>query len=438
MRFFSQLIIFCLLLFSFVEASNWAVLLSAFDKYKNYSITSVVCRAYAILRRNGFDKDHIIYMSFTDNFDSEENPFPGKIFTSPSEGEGEDFAAECRDFIDYKDKDVTAQIYMNILTNNAAAVTKATGIENPKVLNSTENDNVFLYYMDHGSSGSVSVGKTELTKEQMFSTINKMWYSNMYKKLVIYFEACYSGSMFDTFPENRDVFIMTSADSRHFANMASCPPYDSVNGTHLYTCLSGVFDDAWENLITNEGSEKTLEDVYNSIYATVSNVSDQNPQLFGCVDRMKNELLSDFIGHINITKTSIQRKNSNLQGIVPVSDVPVHLLKWKLIRQNINTNSLIEKQKKIEDEYYKEIIQRIHQDIYIKRLLVSLFSEYIVDIAMNYTLSSDITCVQQISQIIHKTCNYEYPFTQEHINALHYICQFSSISQIQIYFEEQC
>ena len=94
-------IVFTILL-SIATADKWALLVSGDYGWSNYCITSTVCRGFDILHRAGIAEDHIVYLGFNDIFENEYNPFPGQIFTDPSEGPGMDYGAECRPHIDYQ------------------------------------------------------------------------------------------------------------------------------------------------------------------------------------------------------------------------------------------------------------------------------------------------------------------------------------------------
>ena len=143
--------LFLIALLSVATADKWALFVSGNNGWYNYCITSTICRGYDILHRAGVAEDHIVYLGFNDVFDSPNNPFPGQIFTDQSEGPGVDYAAECRPHIDYPDKMVSAELFMSVLSGDKETTTKLTGIENPKVIESTAEDTVFVYYMDHGA-----------------------------------------------------------------------------------------------------------------------------------------------------------------------------------------------------------------------------------------------------------------------------------------------
>ena len=151
-------ILLVIALLSIATADKWALFVSGYNGYSNYCITSTICRGYDIIHDAGIPEDHVVYMGFTDVFEHSKNPYPGKIFTDISDGPGVDYAPGCRYHMDYTDKQVTAELFMATLSGDKAKVTELTGIENPRVIESTSEDSIFVYYMDHGANGFCQVG----------------------------------------------------------------------------------------------------------------------------------------------------------------------------------------------------------------------------------------------------------------------------------------
>ena len=162
--------------------ANWAVLVAGSNTYSNYRHQSDVFHAYQILTRNNFDPEHIITLAYDDIAKNIKNPFKGKVFNKPTgKDEGVDVYAGVK--IDYSGKDVTPTIFENVLTGNKTAV-HGKGTE--RVLESTSEDNVFLYFADHGAPGLIAFPSAYLHSDVLMSTFDKM--KGNYKKLVFYLE----------------------------------------------------------------------------------------------------------------------------------------------------------------------------------------------------------------------------------------------------------
>ena len=66
------------------------------------------------------------------------------------------------------------------------------------MLKSTEESNVFVYYSDHGNTGLIAMPEGgNVYADRLTEVLTDMHKRAMYKELVFYLEACYSGSMFE-------------------------------------------------------------------------------------------------------------------------------------------------------------------------------------------------------------------------------------------------
>ena len=177
----------------------------------------------------GVKPENIIYMTYYSDVYSDQNPFKGMVFTDPAETTDGDWAKYgCFDHVDYTDKDINAEVFLAILSGDAAKVTELTGKENPKVLAATEEDTVFTFFIDHGNDGIILVGKDDVTDKQLIESLKTAHEKKIYGKWVWFMEACHSGSMFRDLPADWNIYAMTSADADHNAKMANCPPKDVV------------------------------------------------------------------------------------------------------------------------------------------------------------------------------------------------------------------
>ncbi len=64
--------------------------------------------------------------------------------------------------------------------------------------------------------------------------------------MVIYIEACESGSMFENILEkNLNIYGVSAANSEESSWGAYCAPDDSVNGVEIGSCLGDLFSVNW-------------------------------------------------------------------------------------------------------------------------------------------------------------------------------------------------
>ncbi|EAY07223.1 Clan CD, family C13, asparaginyl endopeptidase-like cysteine peptidase [Trichomonas vaginalis G3] len=186
-----------------VSAENWAVIMAGSKTYKNYRHQADAFQMYQILRSRGFKKDHIILMAYDDIVDCDENPYPGyvyniKKYVSVYPG---------RKNIDYRGENVTAWNFYNVLTGK-----KVPGLP---VLRSTEEDNVFVYYNDHGFKGYLCApaGGHHINGWEIKEVVDLMEQKGMFGKLFIAIEACYSGSVSKLFKGRDNIAVLSAANS---------------------------------------------------------------------------------------------------------------------------------------------------------------------------------------------------------------------------------
>ena len=414
-------------LLSIAMADKWALFVSGNNGYYNYCITSTICRGYDILHDAGVAEDHMVYLGFNDVFDSPSNPFPGSIFTDQDpEGPGIDYAPGCRPHIDYPDKMVSAELFMATLSGDKKEVTKLTGIENPKVIESGPEDTIFVYYMDHGAIGFCEVGKSDLYEEVLISTINKMYENKQYKQLVFYFEACHSGSMFRTLEKGKNVYAMTGSDTEHSAWMNNCPPNDVVNGKSMGTCLGAWFDNFWMQEVTDNGADLTHNEMFKIVHDKTAEETDQNVSQFGDIDTIGEMAVKEFIGDY-VPKRSVSRE---AKSWVKYEDVPKHLAMWKAIRAEANSNEAMA-------ELEKVVKEEARKDIMVLRAAREYFKDdKTVDQATKVRPASyNAECVRDITLSLMSKCGYSLPLRDSHVSVLENIC---ANGRVDIDFKNVC
>ena len=93
-----------------------------------------------------------------------------------------------------------------------------------KVLRSTIEDNVFLFFVDHGAPGILAFPNPDeehcthkqhfkfFYADQLMNTFEYMYTHRMYKEMVVYVEACEAGSMFVDLPDDMNIYAMTASN----------------------------------------------------------------------------------------------------------------------------------------------------------------------------------------------------------------------------------
>ncbi|KAL4452145.1 hypothetical protein ABPG75_007807 [Micractinium tetrahymenae] len=236
-----------------VQGDLWAVLIAGSAGYGNYRHQADICHAYQILRHGGVKEDHIITMMYDDIADHPSNPHPGKLFNRPK---GPDVYTGVK--IDYSHEDVNAENFLAVLAGNASAV-NAGRRSSRRVLETGPNDKVFVYYSDHGAPGIVGMPSGPfLYADQLHAVIATRARERAFGEMVVYIEACESGSMFEgLLEEDLRIYATTAANAHESSWGTYCPGMNPSPPPEFGTCLGDLYSVAWmENA---EHADLTLE-----------------------------------------------------------------------------------------------------------------------------------------------------------------------------------
>lgn len=267
-------------------AENYAVLVAGSKDFVNYRHQSNVYHNYKVLVEKGFKKENIIVMAYDDIANNSRNPFKGQVFNKPN---GPDVYGGIQ--IDYKGVDVTPDNFVHVLLGEEEAVQ---GIGTGRVLKSTNEDNVYLLFDDHGGDNVIAFPKSVMYQNTLNAALQKMYDTGKYKQMVFYMEACHSGSMFNDgkLPNNTKIFVTTSANPHESSYGTYCGADAKVNGTSIGACLGGQYATSWlEELDELEDwSSVTLAEQYQHI---VKKTTKSNPSNYGDLS-FQDLPLSDF------------------------------------------------------------------------------------------------------------------------------------------------
>lgn len=245
------IIVTLLALLSPAISDHWAVLVAGSNSWENYRHQSDICHSYQELHDHGIPDQNIIVMMYDDIAFNPANPYPGNIINEP---DGVNVYPAVPH--DYTGSDVTVANFLAVLAGNYTATL------GKKVLQSTKDDDVFIYFSDHGGPSIFAFPTEYLYSYQLMDALYQLYSQNRYRQLVIYMEACESGSMFF----NQTVNNLTLADMRIYATTAANPEepswacyYDDVRETYL----GDVYSVNWlENSDVANMSAETLHAQY--------------------------------------------------------------------------------------------------------------------------------------------------------------------------------
>jgi legumain len=242
------------------QAAHWAVLVAGSNSYSNYRHQADVCHSYQVVKSKGIPDENIIVMAYDDIANNARNPFPGKLFNKPTAAgvEGVDVYAGCN--IDYKGADVTPANFAAVMTGTASG----------KKLESTADDNVFVFFSDHGAAGLIAFPSDTMHKAEFQQVFETMHSKSMYKKLTFYLETCESGSMFEGM-STPGVYGLSAASPSESSWGTYCGADAMVNGQSVGSCLGDLFSVNWmEDSDAVDITSESLSDQFATVKTTTS------------------------------------------------------------------------------------------------------------------------------------------------------------------------
>ncbi|GMN63879.1 hypothetical protein TIFTF001_032941 [Ficus carica] len=220
-----------------VSGTKWAVLIAGSNGYFNYRHQADVCHAYQILKKGGLKDENIIVFMYDDIAFEIENPRPGVIINKP---DGPDVYQGVPK--DYTGDNATSGNFYAVILGNRSALTGGSG----KVLDSGPDDHIFIYYADHGSPGilGMPVDNDRVYAKDLVDVLKKKHEAKGYKSMVIYIEACESGSMFEgILPENISIYATTAANGNESSFGTYCP--GDISSSEFDVCLGDTYSISW-------------------------------------------------------------------------------------------------------------------------------------------------------------------------------------------------
>eukprot|EP00994_Dinema_validum_P007475 NODE_617_length_1498_cov_131.077295_g457_i0.p1 GENE.NODE_617_length_1498_cov_131.077295_g457_i0~~NODE_617_length_1498_cov_131.077295_g457_i0.p1 ORF type:complete len:450 (+),score=120.47 NODE_617_length_1498_cov_131.077295_g457_i0:43-1350(+) len=266
--------VFLLCLIALASADRWAVLIAGSNGFWNYRHQADVSHAYQILIKSGYSPDKIILMEYNDLVNNTQNHFKGKLFNHPSSGPGKDVYQGVAENLAYSGADVTTDAFIGVLTGVPATDANGKIVGSGRVLKSTDQDEVFIYYSDHGGRGMICMPgmKCDCTAQKINGAFDIMSQKKMFKKLVFYLEACESGSIFDGLLKTPGVYALSASNPTESSWGWYCSGTsmggDKVDGVEMGTCLGDQFSITWmEDTDGADRSSETLQRQFQNVKA---------------------------------------------------------------------------------------------------------------------------------------------------------------------------
>ncbi|KAE8708308.1 Vacuolar-processing enzyme [Hibiscus syriacus] len=239
--------------------TKWAVLVAGSSGFGNYRHQADVCHAYQLLRKGGLKEENIIVFMYDDIAMNELNPRPGIIINHP---QGEDVYAGVPK--DYTSEHITAANLYAVILGNRSALSGGSG----KVVDSKSNDRIFIFYSDHGGPGVLGMPNTPwLYAMDFLNVLKEKHAAGSYREMVIYVEACESGSIFEgIMPNDLNIYVTTASNAQESSWGTYCPDMDPPPPPEFITCLGDLYSVAWmEDSETHNLKRETIEQQYETV-----------------------------------------------------------------------------------------------------------------------------------------------------------------------------
>uniref|UniRef100_A0A0K0DY32 legumain n=1 Tax=Strongyloides stercoralis TaxID=6248 RepID=A0A0K0DY32_STRER len=392
----------------------WAVLVAGSNGWYNYRHQADVAHSYHVLKKHGISKKNIITMMYDDIAYNKLNPYPGKIFNTP---QGYNVYEELK--IDYNGSDVTPENFLAIIEGNKEKVKGGNG----RVVESTENDKIFIFFSDHGSVGMVSFPESILTVKNLNITLENMHKNRRYKELTFYLEACESGSMFEGILSTHiNVYAITAANSHESSWGCFCD-----NDMKL-PCLGDTFSVSW---ILDSEIENLNSETLNKQYKIVKKLTNQSHVMHYGDLNIAKEFVSEFQGHkstVNSLRNVILQR-TKIAELISNSDKQdsrdIHMIMLeKEYYESIDTDNEMKAKKR----YFKAIHKRKYLKKFVKKMVKHLVNDHETRHKVLQKLQNNgvgnIDCHDEIVTFFHKHCfNFnKNPYVMKYVYVLSNLC----------------
>ncbi|XP_050229524.2 vacuolar-processing enzyme [Mercurialis annua] len=417
-------------------STRWAVLVAGSKGFENYRHQADVCHAYQLLRKGGLKEENIIVFMYDDIANNSLNPRPGVIINHP---QGEDVYAGVPK--DYTGEHVNAKNLYAALLGDRNAVEGGSG----KVVDSKPNDRIFLYYSDHGGPGVLGMPNLPyLYAVDFVEILKKKHAAGGYKEMVIYIEACESGSIFEgIMPKDLNIYVTTASNAEENSWGAYCPEMDPPPPPEFDTCLGDLYSVAWmEDSETHNRKNETVQQQYSSVKDRTSN---HNTYLAGShVMQYGNRSISTEKLHLyqGFDPASLNFSPNNAHMSAPMEVVNQRdaelLFMWQMYKRLENGSAM--KQQML--QMIKETIKhRSHVDSSVELLGNVLFghrkgSSILKSVRESgLPLADDWNCLKSMVRVFETHCGSLTQYGLKHMRAFANICN-AGVSRASV--EEAC
>ena len=248
-----------------VHTGNWALLVASSKEWANYRHQADVLAIYQQLKQAGYTDDRIILIAEDDIADNVSNPNKGVVQVTIG---GNNVYEQVE--IDYRMSELQAKDILAILSGEKSE-------RLPIVIESTANDNVFVFWSGHGVPGALCWNDDAygIMGDQLDETFCRMREKRSYRKLLMMVEACFSGGVMEQCRNIPGMLFVTAANGDETSKA------DVFNG-EMKVWMSNRFTSTFIEQIT-ENKNIALRDLYYRLFINTvgSHVMVYNAENYG-------------------------------------------------------------------------------------------------------------------------------------------------------------
>lgn len=231
---------------------------------------------YQLLRKHGYNDDHIVVVCEDNLANAPENVYPGKIYVenpvdNPS---AEDVHKDL--VVDYHFSDLQIDDIGRIILGDTD------GGRLKHVLKTTSQSNLLIFWSGHGADGrgmcwNDGIGSQVFTGERMYNILKELGLRDGYRRCMLAIETCFSGLIGESIVGLSDVVAITAANKIE-------PSKADVHSRELGVFLSNAFARSFRKAV-DENHNISLRDLFYQLARTTtgSHVTLYNDANYGSV-----------------------------------------------------------------------------------------------------------------------------------------------------------
>ncbi len=254
---------------------RWAVVVGTSDTWANYRHQADALAMYQLLKRHGYDDDHILLIIADNIANDPHNIYPGVVRVRP---DGENVYQDVK--VDYRLGDVSIYDLKDMMLGRSSN-------RLPEVITPTQNDNVIVFWCGHGNKNKLAWGSAyTIDGDDVRDIVRTMSDEGRFRKMLFAVDACYSGSIGEACEGIPGVLLITAANADETSKADMKDPDMGI-------WLSNGFTRAFQEAI-DENTDISMRDLYYTLarHTVGSHATVYNAGLYG---NMYDNSISEYL-----------------------------------------------------------------------------------------------------------------------------------------------